>query len=180
MKGRTLAASWRERLRHLWRLWRLPHQVEQTNRAVAEASNRLAEVERGLAVNAERLGSLTEAGGDAAVLDTLAARLAMLEQTVLGVQRRRLRERVGAIRIATEHPVATASPDHVKPWGTANDNSRNQRFNARLTALLEGEVSVLDLGCSGGGAVRSFVEQGYLAVGVEAATIRPPGCARSG
>jgi cyclopropane fatty-acyl-phospholipid synthase-like methyltransferase len=28
-------------------------------------------------------------------------------------------------------------------------------------------MSVLDLGCSGGGQVRSFIEQGYLAVGIE-------------
>ncbi len=179
-----MAATWRQRLRHLRLLWRLPHQVEETTRAAAaETKGRHAELERGLALNAERLdashqllaGHVQQAAAAAAarateILSALgdhAQRLSMLEQVLLGVQRQRLRERFGPIRMATEHPVATASPDHLNPGGTARDNSRNQRFNARLTALLDGELSVLDLGCSGGGAVRSFIEQGCLAVGVE-------------
>ncbi len=64
--------------------------------------------------------------------------------------------------------MAVQSPDHLVPWGTANDNSRNQRFNARLITMVPHDrLSILDLGCSGGGQVRSFIEQGYLAVGVE-------------
>lgn len=178
-----MTATWRQRLRHIRLLWRLPHPVEATRAAAEETNGRLAELERVAALNAERLhasqqlfaGQLQQEAAAAAarnadILNALAEhtqRLAMLEQTLLGVQRQRLGERFGPIRMATEHPVATASPDHVKPWGTARDNSRNQRFNARLTALLDCELSVLDLGCSGGGAVRSFIEQGCLAVGVE-------------
>ena len=83
-------------------------------------------------------------------------------------QRARLRDRYGAVRVLTERPVAADSPDHLVPWGTARDNSVNGRFNAKLSAWISPhDLTVLDLGCSGGGAVRSFIEQGCLAVGIE-------------
>lgn len=86
----------------------------------------------------------------------------------LGVQRTRLRDLHGSMEIETDHPVAYASPDHLVPWGTARDNSRSQAFNARLINLIPPtRLSLLDLGCSGGGAVRSMIEQGFLAVGIE-------------
>lgn len=68
----------------------------------------------------------------------------------------------------TAHPVAVDSPDHTHPLGTKRDNHRNLEFNRRLVALIGREpVSVLDIGCAGGGMVQSFVEQGHLAVGIE-------------
>ncbi len=70
------------------------------------------------------------------------------------------------ITLITDHPVALDSPDHLHPWGTKNDNSRNARFNEKLTRLVP-NLSVLDLGCSGGGFVKDMVDAGYLAVGVE-------------
>jgi 2-polyprenyl-3-methyl-5-hydroxy-6-metoxy-1,4-benzoquinol methylase len=98
----------------------------------------------------------------------LAGRLDVIDNAVIGAQRMALIQRHGAVEIATDHPVAIHSPDHVMPWGTARDNSRNQRFNARLITLIaNSHQSVLDLGCSGGGQVRSFIEQGLLSVGIE-------------
>lgn len=90
------------------------------------------------------------------------------DHAALGIQRARLRDRHGALDIETDHPVAYESPDHLVPWGTAQDNSRSQLFNARLINLIPPErLSLLDLGCAGGGAVRSMIEQGFLAAGVE-------------
>jgi 2-polyprenyl-3-methyl-5-hydroxy-6-metoxy-1,4-benzoquinol methylase len=89
-------------------------------------------------------------------------------EAVLGLHMERLRERFGRLDLVTDSPVARDSPDHQVPWGTAQDNSTNLRFNARLLPLLPIErMSLLDLGCSGGGQVRSFIEQGLLAVGIE-------------
>lgn len=101
-------------------------------------------------------------------VDRLAASQAQTDHAALGLQRMRLRDRHGALDIETDHPVAHDSPDHSTPWGTARDNSRSQAFNARLINLIpSSRLSLLDLGCSGGGAVRSLIEQGFLAAGVE-------------
>jgi SAM-dependent methyltransferase len=70
------------------------------------------------------------------------------------------------ITLHTDHPVALASPDHLHPWGTKNDNFRNAAFNEKLIRLMP-DLSVLDLGCSGGGFVKDMVDAGVLAVGVE-------------
>jgi 2-polyprenyl-3-methyl-5-hydroxy-6-metoxy-1,4-benzoquinol methylase len=69
----------------------------------------------------------------------------------------------------TDSPVATDSPDHKWPKGTAADNSSNRNFNLKLYAHFNGrsDLRVLDLGCAGGGFVKSFLEDGYVAVGVE-------------
>lgn len=72
------------------------------------------------------------------------------------------------IKMKTEKPVAFDSPDHIQPWGTANDNSTNAAFNQKLFWWLpKKEVSLLDIGCSGGGFVKSLIDAGCLAVGVE-------------
>lgn len=75
--------------------------------------------------------------------------------------------------IETDEPVARQSADHVWPRGTIYDNSVNRRFNLKLYDWLERrpELSVLDLGCAGGGFVRSFLEDGYTAVGVEGSDV---------
>ncbi|MEN9846481.1 MAG: hypothetical protein RIS36_1628 [Pseudomonadota bacterium] len=72
------------------------------------------------------------------------------------------------IRMKAEKPVAFDSPDHIQPWGTANDNSTNPRFNEKLFWWLpKAHVSLLDIGCSGGGFVKSMLEAGCVAAGVE-------------
>lgn len=72
------------------------------------------------------------------------------------------------IRMKAEKPVAFDSPDHIQPWGTANDNSTNPKFNEKLFWWLpKSQVSLLDIGCSGGGFVKSILEVGCVAAGVE-------------
>ena len=69
----------------------------------------------------------------------------------------------------TARPVATDSSDHKWPRGTAFDNSTNRQFNLKLYAFFQfrSDLRVLDLGCSGGGFVKSFLEDGYLGIGLE-------------
>jgi len=72
------------------------------------------------------------------------------------------------ISIETPKPVAYDSPDHIEPVGTAADNSTSRRFNAKLFRYIPpAEVRLLDVGCSGGGLVKSILDAGGFAVGVE-------------
>ena len=75
---------------------------------------------------------------------------------------------MAGLEIRTERPVAVSSPDHIHPWGTANDNSANPGFNRKLAWWLPIKtLRVMDVGCSGGGFVKSILDQGGLAVGIE-------------
>ena len=70
--------------------------------------------------------------------------------------------------LETDHPIAIDSPDHIEPRSTAKDNSTSARFNKRLLELYENKKpSVLDLGCSGGGLVKSLIDDGCVSVGLE-------------
>lgn len=69
-------------------------------------------------------------------------------------------------RVITDYPVATNSPDHLTPFGTARDSSTCPEFNKKLFALVPNPV-VLDLGCAGGGFVQSVIADGGEAVGIE-------------
>ena len=70
--------------------------------------------------------------------------------------------------VDTDHPLALESLDYLQPRGSLLDNSINLNFNRKLYELYPGQkLSVLDLGCSGGGMVRSFIEQGHIAVGLD-------------
>ena len=73
------------------------------------------------------------------------------------------------IVLRAEREVAVKSPDHLMPWGTKRDNSMNRRFNDKLYALFlrAEQLKILDMGCSGGGFVRSCLDDGCLAVGLE-------------
>lgn len=75
--------------------------------------------------------------------------------------------------IITEHTVASESIDHQSPRGATHDSSTNLHFNRRVYELLNRttNVSLLDLGCAGGGLVRSFLEDGNTAVGIEGSDI---------
>jgi hypothetical protein len=65
-------------------------------------------------------------------------------------------------------PLAEDSPDHLVPRGTKVDNSRNPFFNQKLYSLLPGHrLKILDLGCSGGGFVKSCIDDGHMAIGLE-------------
>jgi len=75
---------------------------------------------------------------------------------------------VPKISIKTNKPVAFDSVDHIHPLGTKNDNSMNPIFNAKLAQLIPyQQLRVLDLGCAGGGFVKSIIDKGGFAVGVE-------------
>ena len=74
------------------------------------------------------------------------------------------------VSLQADGEVALASPDHLLPWWTRRDNSINRRFNDKLYKLYPrfGEqLKVLDMGCSGGGFVKTCFDDGCLAVGLE-------------
>src|SRR5262245_39012605 len=74
------------------------------------------------------------------------------------------------IVVCTDHPIASDSLDHTEPRGTAQDNSRNRRFNWKLYELfgeLDRPMGGLGLGWAGGGFVRDCLYDGRLGVGVE-------------
>ena len=71
--------------------------------------------------------------------------------------------------LQTDYPLAYESVDHLKPRGAIRDNSSNQRFNEALKRLFPSgyRIKLLDLGCAGGGLVRSLLQDEQLAVGLE-------------
>src|SRR5438876_1855878 len=77
---------------------------------------------------------------------------------------------VQRISVRREREVAFASPDHLMPWGTRRDNSRNSRFNEKLYKLFAARktpLKILDMGCSGGGFVKDCIDDGCIAIGLE-------------
>ena len=79
-------------------------------------------------------------------------------------------ERAGAeLRpgIRTDHPVAYESHDHQAPHGTANDNTHYPWFVTKTERVFGRKVRHLDLGCSGGGLVKDFLDANHFSVGVE-------------
>ena len=70
------------------------------------------------------------------------------------------------ITIETNVPVALDSLDHIHPHGTGWDNSVWPPFNDKLFALTT-TPRLLDIGCAGGGLVKSIIDDGGFAVGVE-------------
>ncbi len=163
---RFMVSSLRQRAQNLRRLWRLPTSVQSMHAFVQSMHDgtlgRLDALADGLQsvhnAASERLSELAGAWQSAreatsehlAEVDRTAQqsrrdileRLEQMEPLVhaaLGLQRARLRERYGQLEIITDHPVALDLPDHQVPWGTANDNSRNQRSDARLLTLIPGQ-----------------------------------------
>lgn len=62
------------------------------------------------------------------------------------------------------------SPDHIQPWGTARDNSTSAWFNRKLLWWLGSGIEslkILDLGCAGGGFVKSLRDADQVAIGLE-------------
>jgi SAM-dependent methyltransferase len=71
--------------------------------------------------------------------------------------------------LQTQHPLAYASDDYRWPRGAISDNSRNPLFNLKLNQILgfPEKIHLMDLGCAGGGFVRSMLEDGHTAIGLE-------------
>ena len=76
-------------------------------------------------------------------------------------------------KLDTEKPIALDSDDHIWPRGTIADNSSNYKFNLKLYNFFRfrHDLKLLDLGCSGGGLVRSIIDDGYMAIGIEGSDI---------
>ncbi len=70
-------------------------------------------------------------------------------------------------KIITNYPVAYESEDHLFPHGTARDNTKNIVYVRELINRLGHDMKYMDIGCSGGGFVSQFLEEGVFAVGVE-------------
>lgn len=100
-------------------------------------------------------------------------RLDELEGLLRYVRRRDYDEAVRGGRLVmpkldTAHPIAVYSDDTKHPRGSRNDNSVVLRFNRKLIGHFGGRpLRVLDLGCAGGGMVRSFLDAGHFAVGLD-------------
>jgi len=74
------------------------------------------------------------------------------------------------IVVETNKPLAFDSPDHLIPWGTANDNSKNYRFNEKIYQIYYNypkPLKTLDIGCAGGGFVKDCLDDGCFSVGLE-------------
>lgn len=71
------------------------------------------------------------------------------------------------LQIVTKHPVAYESFDHVKPHGTANDNTHYPWFVTKTQRIFGRKVKHMDLGCAGGGLVKDFLDMNHFSVGVE-------------
>ena len=75
---------------------------------------------------------------------------------------------MGMITIETRKPVAYDSPDHLHPHGTAQNNTTHRRFNSKLLRYIPPDkLKLLDIGCAGGGLVKSILDAGGFAVGIE-------------
>jgi len=70
--------------------------------------------------------------------------------------------------LKTKNPVAIETTDHQLPRGAIRDSTTHPDFNRALRKLLCGtKFRLLDLGCAGGGLVRSFLQEGVEAIGIE-------------
>ena len=74
--------------------------------------------------------------------------------------------------LRAERDCAYDSPDHLVPWGTRRNRSTSGTFNEKLWLLYPEMqvVKVLDLGCAGGDFVKSCIDDGNFAVGIEGST----------
>lgn len=72
-------------------------------------------------------------------------------------------------RVETEFPVADYSDDHRHPRGAVCDNTVHPAFNRKVYEFLGYPQSArfLDLGCAGGGLVRSYLADGHAAIGID-------------
>jgi len=78
------------------------------------------------------------------------------------------------IKVLTDHPHPTESPDYLNPAGSIEDNSSFTYFIHELDALFSGfPYGVLDIGCAGGQFVVDVYNKGYpwLAVGLEGGNV---------
>jgi cyclopropane fatty-acyl-phospholipid synthase-like methyltransferase len=72
------------------------------------------------------------------------------------------------MKVITQFPVAVNSPDHIYPWGTANDNHTCLPLINAIENHFGGQkIKFMDIGCSGGQFAVDFFEKGHASVGLE-------------
>jgi predicted TPR repeat methyltransferase len=71
------------------------------------------------------------------------------------------------MRILTKHPIAMDSADYLDPYGSMHNSSTNSLFNQHLYSLFDHKISILDLGCAGGGFVEQCNKDEHYAVGID-------------
>lgn len=69
--------------------------------------------------------------------------------------------------IQTNDPIAVDSLDHTHPCGAMRDCSANPWFNQALRRYYGRPFRTLDIGCAGGCFVKSLLDEGMEAVGIE-------------
>ena len=71
--------------------------------------------------------------------------------------------------VDTDFPIAVDSLDHIYPdgSGTSVDYHKSRRFNRQLYKLFDHKITLLDLGCAGGGLTETLIEDGHDSVGLE-------------
>jgi len=76
--------------------------------------------------------------------------------------------RLEAVRL-----LASDSADHQWPRGSILNSSLNRRFNLKLYDYFRPKPTfrTLDIGCAGGGFVRSLLDDGYEAIGIEGSDV---------
>jgi 2-polyprenyl-3-methyl-5-hydroxy-6-metoxy-1,4-benzoquinol methylase len=71
------------------------------------------------------------------------------------------------MHVKTNHPFATASEDFKNPRGSKQDNTHCPRFVDFCRRALFAKPCLLDLGCAGGGLVKDFLDEGFVAFGID-------------
>jgi hypothetical protein len=71
--------------------------------------------------------------------------------------------------VKCKNKIAEESDDQKYPHGARFNSSINRNFNRKLYSYFnyKKDLRVLDLGCAGGGFVRSILEDGFIAIGLE-------------
>jgi predicted TPR repeat methyltransferase len=71
------------------------------------------------------------------------------------------------MKVITEFPIAYESADHIEPSGTMRDNTHHKFFVRQTARIFKDPLVHIDLGCSGGGLVKDFIDYGYKSIGIE-------------
>lgn len=72
------------------------------------------------------------------------------------------------MKLLTDFSIAYESYDHIEPKGTMVDNTHHKLFVERVNEIADGrKIIFADLGCSGGGLVKDFLDAGHIAIGIE-------------
>jgi 2-polyprenyl-3-methyl-5-hydroxy-6-metoxy-1,4-benzoquinol methylase len=135
--------------------------VEDTQKGIEQIGSRVEDTQKGIEELAELINFRFHEVTDLRAIHEMSLRQGATIRRLLGHE-------ALTIRLITDKPIAVNSLDHIHPWGTKQDNSKNLNFNLRLFEWIPLEsLRVLDIGCSGGGFVKTIHDAGALAIGIE-------------